>query len=84
MYFEQPIHNVRERDDGKIPTTRVTNELARAMQGMLPQMAEGQTFPPRVTGTAAELPTPQYQFMVYQGVTANTAGFDYVRAAPTV
>jgi hypothetical protein len=33
---------------------------------------------------ALELPTPQYQFMVYQGVAANTPGFDYVRAHPTV
>jgi hypothetical protein len=30
------------------------------------------------------LGTPQYMFQVYQGVAANTGGWDYVRAHPTV
>jgi hypothetical protein len=78
------IPGVSERPTGKIPTTAVTNELARAIKGMLPILEMGQVFPPRVTAPGDDLPTPQYQFQVYQGVTANTAGWDYVRAHPTV
>lgn len=34
--------------------------------------------------SSVSLPIGQYQFMVYQMVASNTAGFDYVRSHPTI
>ncbi len=39
------VPNVSRREGGKIPTTAVTNELADAIQGMLPRILLGQPKP---------------------------------------
>ena len=66
-----------------------THGLAKG-QAVGPVWIESVALEPAVTryvfnnGSSAVLPLPQYIYMVYQGVAANQAGFDYVRAAPTI
>ena len=79
------IPTIRERPGGKIPTTTVTNEHARAINAMAPMILGGQVLPPRVSAQAE----PQEdecgegeQFEVKQRLTANTCGYEFLMSHP--
>jgi hypothetical protein len=67
--------SVSERPAGGIPTTNVTNELARAVSAMAPIIEGGQWFPPSIGGGSSTLPSPQYEGDILMGVAPNTLGF---------
>jgi hypothetical protein len=80
-----------QRDHPVVFTDRKADEILRAAKRV-----NGGGLPTRLAGTplrrnpvipyrtAATLPTPQYQYMVYQGVAQHVGGFDWIRAHPLI
>ncbi len=60
----QNVPNVTKRADGKIPTTKVTNELADAVQSILPHINFGQPGPTNIGSgsTAGVIPVRVKKF----------------------